>query len=100
MDYVGKIKAKYPYLEYNDIDDILEISKEILLNTLYPFDNTITEIPPRKEMWIYRCMIEVIERNGMTSALAYRENGIQINFDRTQVSQGLINELIPESGVY
>lgn len=100
MDYISKIKNKYPYLDDEDIEDMYNCAKEILLNTLYPFDDTIEEIPRRKEMWIYRAMIEFAERNGMTSALNYRENGIQMQFDRSQLSQSLLDELVPYSGIF
>lgn len=40
-------------------------------------------------------MQEMIERNGMTSAIAYQENGISISFSREQLSKALIDEIVP-----
>ncbi len=97
MDYLVEMQKKFPYLKDEEIKICYEIAKEILLNTLYPFDEDRDERPTRNTMWVYRCMVEIIERNGMSSALSYKENGYSITFDRTQVSQGLMNELIPES---
>ncbi len=102
MDYIGKIIKKYPHLkdDIEGVEDIFNVSKEILLNTIYPFDESRTEIPPRKEYWVYRCMVEIIERNGISSAVGYEENGIKITFDRSQISQSLMEELVPQIGAW
>lgn len=98
-EIADKILKRYPHLELEDIEDMIDCAKDILLSTLYPFDEDIVEIPPRKATWIYRCVIEQIEKIGATSSIAYKENGIQINFDKTQVSQGLLNEILPVVGI-
>lgn len=98
-DIANKIIKRYPHIELEDIEDMVECAKDILLSTLYPFDENINEIPRRKITWIYRCVIEQIEKQGATSSIAYKENGIQINFDKTQVSQGLLNEILPFVGI-
>jgi len=96
-EIANKIHKKYCHLEMTEINDMLDIAKEILLNTLYPFDDNIVEIPPRKTNWLYRCVIEQIERKGMNSAVSYKENGLQVTFDKTQISQSLLDELVPMS---
>ena len=93
------IKSVYPYMKECDIDVMVDCGTDILLNTLYPFDEEKTEIPQRKVSWIYRCVLEQIERKGMTSVLSYRENGIQITFDKSQVSEGLLREILPYVGI-
>lgn len=96
-DIAIKIEKKYCHLEMSEIQDMIEIATEILLNTLYPFDDEITEIPPRKNSWIYRCVVEQIERKGMNSVVSYKENGLQVTFDKTGISQSLLDELVPNS---
>ena len=54
---------------------------------------------PRKTAWLLACCDEIVERAGCSSATAYRENGLQINFDHSQISLGLINMLSPVVGV-
>lgn len=93
------IQRSYPYITDVDIQIMIDCATDILLDTLYPFNEEITEVPQRKVSWIYRCVIEQIERKGMSSVTSYRENGIQVTFDRTSVSQGLINQLLPLVGV-
>ena len=93
------IQRQYSYIVEIDINTMVECAKDILLDTLYPFNEEITTIPPRKVSWIYRCVLEQIERKGMTSVTSYRENGIQITFDRSGVSQSLMSELMPMVGI-
>ena len=93
------IQRQYSYIADSDIMTMIDCAKDILLDTLYPFNEEITEVPQRKVTWIYRCVLEQIERKGMSSVTSYRENGIQVTFDRTSVSQGLINQIIPLVGI-
>lgn len=103
MDCKGYLKNKYNYITESDIEFFLDSAKEVLLNTLYPFDVSINVdlfvVPQRYERWIVRAAIEMIERAGISSALAYKENGMDITFDRPQISQALLNELVPRAGI-
>lgn len=102
FDYVGYIKTKYKYLTDDDIKAFVDMATEILMNQLYPFDKSIGEtsfsIPTRHRMWILRCITEIIEREGISSAIGYAENGASISFDRSQLSKGLLEEIIPFMG--
>ena len=40
-------------------------------------------------------MQEMIERMGITSAISYSENGISIRFGSEQLSNELVNEIVP-----
>ena len=40
-------------------------------------------------------MQEMVERLGITSAIAYKENGISITFSREQLSEALRDEIVP-----
>ncbi len=99
---VMDIHEMYSYIPTNSIKSMVNNAISILLDTLYPFDEskTMSDIPPRKVNWITRCVVEQIERKGFTSAIGYSENGINWKFDRTQVSQGLIDEIIPKGGIW
>lgn len=90
-------------IDIEDCEVMYECAYEILLRLLFPFKNNMTEIPAnilsRHKTWLYRAMQEFVERNGMTSYLNYTENGINVRFDRTQLSQSLIDEITPFGGV-
>lgn len=100
MDYLNYFKRKYPYIEDDDLDILEDTAKEILIHLLFKSFYNVSEEQKevaydRYKYWILRCMQEMIERNGMTSAIAYQENGISISFSREQLSKALIDEIVP-----
>lgn len=102
MDYFTYIKGKYSYLNDEDVEVLIASAKEILINLMYPFDTSIDldnfDVPKRFTLWIVRAVIEMVERAGISSAVAYKENGLEITFDRSQLSNGLISEITPIAG--
>lgn len=103
LTMINYFKKKYDHIEEFELEELYNSAYELLLNLLYPFDFSKIEIPSnifsRHKSWIRRAMQEFIERNGMTSYLAYSENGISIKMDREQISQSLISEVTPFGSV-
>jgi hypothetical protein len=103
MDYVSRIKMKYPWISEADANDIAEKAKMFYYGIVYKSDISHYDEDdidtPRKSAWLNACCDEIVERSGCSSAVAYRENGLQINFDHSQISLGLINMLSPVVGV-
>ena len=103
MDYVVRIITKYPWLSSDDAQDIVEKAKMFYYGIVYKSDISYydedDEETPRKTAWLNACCDEIVERAGCSSATAYRENGLQINFDHSEISLGLISMLSPVVGV-
>lgn len=104
MDYLEYIKTKFSYMREEDIEYFANIAKETLANTLSPSPLKPIEmekyiVPSNRQGWVARAVIEMIEREGISSAAAYSENGLSITFDRPQVSQALISELTSDVGI-
>lgn len=104
MDYYSYFKRKYPYINDEDLEILEFQAKEILIHLLFKSSKRATR--EQREyaydeyaMWILRCMQEIVERQGMTSALSYSENGISITFSREQISKALLDEIVPFVGV-
>ena len=103
MDYVTRITRKYPWLSEEDAKEIISKAKMFYYSIVYKsdlahYDEDDIETP-RKIAWLNACCDEIIERAGCSSATSYRENGLQINFDHSQISLGLITMLPPVIGV-
>ena len=99
MDYVSRIRRKYPWLSEEDANEIIAKAKMFYYGIVYKsnlshYDEDDIDTP-RKTAWLNACCDEIVERAGCSSATAYRENGLQINFDNSQISLGLINMLSP-----
>lgn len=75
-DYLDYFHNKYDYVDYKDLEMTYEIAKERLLNTLFPFNDDIEEVPSRYKMKIVEVMEEIIDTGNMRHYTSYRENGV------------------------
>ena len=103
MDYVTRIRTKYPWVSEEDANEIIAKAKMFYYGIVYKsnlshYDEDDIDTP-RKTAWLNACCDEIVERSGCSSATAYRENGLQINFDHSQISLGLISMLPSVVGV-
>ena len=96
-----KLKVKIPYDEdiFGDnstyeavLNDLLEDSQNILLETLYPFldDFTNVEIPSAYLNWQLRCCVELYNMADKQGITNYSENSLSW----TKLSDGLSNSLM------
>lgn len=104
VDYVAWLTTKYPYLSADNASDIVNKAKMFYYGIVYKAYPTADETDYsidglRNETWIKACCDEIVERNGISSATGYKENGLSIDFDNAQISLGLINMLAPIVGV-
>lgn len=93
-----EVKRKYSYMSDDERKAFINKAKAICIDKLYPGDlsinyKTFDWTNPRFEMWIIDCVDELIERVGMSSVVAYKENGMSWSFDRAGVSQALLDRL-------
>lgn len=100
MDYKDYFKRKYPHIDYYDLEILEGSAKEILCHLLFKSSKSISNQDKEyayeeHKYWILRCIQEMIERMGATSAISYQENGISITFGREQLSSALVNEIVP-----
>ena len=102
-DARARFAAKYEYLSDEEVEGIYRLALGVYLATLFPFEATITEFPedrPRDVYWIELAMTQILERSGASSAVAYSENGLSIEFDGSMiVSEGLRKLITPYVGV-
>lgn len=100
IDFVYLVKKKYDYLSTLEAEMLVNKAKSICVDHLYPSDLTINYINfdwsnHRFDMWILDCIDEIIERMGISSVTAYKENGMSWTFDRAGISQSLLDRLTP-----
>lgn len=100
-DVVTMFHRKYPHISMTDCDAILVRAVGAFLDLTFPFQRDIACIPksmPRAWSWVYDCMLEITEREGVTSMTGYSENGISMTWDSSQISNGLRNRIVPMVG--
>ena len=104
-----RLKVKIPYDEdifvseenwINVLTDLLQDSRYILLETLYPFEDfTRLAIPTRYYNWQLRCCVELYnlaDKQGITN---YAENTISWTKLSDGLSNSLMNKLVSKVGV-
>lgn len=100
MDLSLMVKTKYSYLSNDEVELFLNKAKSICVEQLYPSDLSVNYLNfdwnnPRFETWLLDCVDELIERQGISSVTAYKENGMSWTFGKAGVSQGLLDRLKP-----
>ena len=104
MDFVARVKTKYPYLNEIDVSDIVDKAKMFYYCLRYPCaPNANEETKPIDSFvasrWILSACDEIIERLGFNSAIGYRENGMSWQFDQAELSKSLCDLIKPIAGV-
>ena len=87
--------------EYEQVlTDLLETSKTILFDKLFPFDDTIEYIiPKRRYEWQLRCCVELFNLADKAGLTSYSENDISWTKVSDGLSRHLMNQLISNVGV-
>ena len=95
-------KKKYNYLSTEQIDDLYNCSLSLYLSLSFPLDRSITQIPQEyaRDVGIIRkIMVETLEREGLSSVVAYSENGMNFTFDNAHISRQLLSMITPKAKV-
>lgn len=82
------------------LKNLLDDSKHIALSIRYPFDDyTSIDLPKRYNNWQIRCSVEIYQGIGKENIKSYAENGIQWTRDAGNISNDLLDEIMPTVGV-
>jgi hypothetical protein len=96
----GQFRKRFGYFCSHEVEDFCNIATNDYLMLKYPYDN-LKELPKDDYYcfnWIYSRMIEIVENLGISSFVAYKENGVSMNKDNTYISNGLRTMLVPKCG--
>ena len=99
-----RIRAKYSFLQDEEIDTCYDIALSDYLSIKYPSDNK----RPNHEnitmdfitaQWLYKRMVDILERAGGISVTAYKENGVSFTYGGSYIDDALIAEIMPKGRV-
>lgn len=104
MELVSKVRIKYPWLSLEEARQLVEQATAIFYGLCYPCEpNANSKTRPietfmdkQNVLWICD---EIAQRNGFNSAVGYRENGINYEYDGAWVSERIVNSIKPIIGV-
>ena len=83
----------------NELEDILESAKAVILSRRFPFSEHPAEIEDRYKDLQIRIATEMWSKRGAEGETAHSENGISRSYSSASVSEELLREITPKAGV-
>ena len=82
-----------------ELEDILESAKAVILSRRFPFGEPPAEIEPRYKDLQIRIAVEMWAKRGAEGETAHSENGVSRSYASANVSEELLREITPKAGV-
>ena len=82
-----------------ELEDILESAKAVILSRRFPFGELPDEIESRYKDLQIRIAVEMFSKRGAEGEVAHSENGISRTYSSANVSEDLLREITPKGGV-
>ena len=82
-----------------ELEDILESAKAVILSRRFPFSDPPEEIEPRYKDLQIRIAVEMFSKRGAEGEVSHSENGISRTYASASVSEELLREITPKGGV-
>ena len=82
-----------------ELEDILESAKAVILSRRYPFGDFPEDIEPRYKDLQIRIAVEMFNKIGAEGQTSHSENGVSRTYSSASVSEELLREITPKAGV-
>lgn len=79
---------------------LLSISAQKILDRAYPYDTTVTEVPPRYETKQVEIAVYLYNKRGAEGQISHNENGINRTYESADVPESLMRGITPYVGVF
>jgi hypothetical protein len=98
-ELLSKLKLLLPD-ESNDtlLLYFLEIAKSKILEKLYPFDSTKTELPSRYETKAVEIAVYLYNKQGAEGEITHNENGMNRTYESADVPPSMLRGIVPFVG--
>ena len=83
----------------NELEDILESAKAVILSRRFPFGEQPEEIEAKYKDLQIRIAVEMFNKRGAEGETANSENGVSRSYASANVSEDLLREITPKAGV-
>ena len=78
---------------------LLSISAQKILDRVYPYDPTVTEVPARYETKQVEIAVYLYNKRGAEGQIVHNENGINRTYESADVPESLMRGITPYVGV-
>lgn len=83
----------------DELEDILESAKAVILSRRFPFGEQPTEIENKYKDIQIRIAVEMFNKRGAEGETSHSENGVSRSYSSASVSEELLREITPKAGV-
>ena len=100
MDQLERLKIRITEnTNDNELVDILESAKAVILSRRFPFGEWPAEIEDKYKDLQIRIAVEMFNKRGAEGETAHSENGVSRTYASANVSEDLLKEITPKAGV-
>ena len=100
MDQLERLKIRITEnTNDNELVDILESAKAVILSRRFPFGEWPAEIEDKYKDLQIRIAVEMFNKRGAEGETAHSENGVSRSYASANVSEDLLKEITPRCGV-
>lgn len=99
LDKVTMVKVMCSEADETIINAYLDIAAQKVLARAYPFDYSITEVPPRYKLLQCEIAAYLINKRGAEGQTGHSENGISRTYGSADVPESLLSAITPMCGV-
>ena len=104
MQIKARIKLQYNWLSDEEVDNCYHMALSDYLAAKYPSENSRPSEDKLvfnffNSQWLYKRMIDILERAGGISLTAYKENGLNLTYGGSYIDPQLVAQLMPKAGV-
>ena len=100
MDQLERLKIRITEnTNDNELADILESAKAVILSRRFPFGEQPAEIEDKYKDLQIRIAVEMFNKRGAEGETAHSENGVSRSYASASVSEELLREITPKACV-
>lgn len=103
MNEVEKLELLKSMVDETDKDALLtiylSIAKNKILNRVYPYDDTKTEVPDKYAMLQCEIAAYLYNKRGAEGQTSHDENGIKRTYESADVPESMLKQITPHIGV-
>lgn len=98
-----KIKTLKAMVGDSDSDDVLStyllLAGRKIINRAYPYDASITEVPPKYETLQCEIAAYMLNKRGAEGQTQHTENGISRQYENADVPASMLKAVTPHCGI-
>jgi Ethanolamine utilization protein EutJ (predicted chaperonin) len=100
----ARIKSQYNWLSEEEVKNCYDMALSDFLAVKYPSENSRPVVDKLvfdffNSQWIYKRMVDILERAGGISLTAYKENGLNLTYGGSYIDPQLVAQIMPKAGV-